>query len=154
MSITRLTKVTLFGSNAGQKAALNDLQRLGCVHLISMGEESRPVALTAPEWIESVAGALRHLIGCTATATSGDRSAECQYRGDRQSGPQKQGTAKGSGRSANLPAAPDQPAEPVGKFYAASPGSNQGDCRDFTFQRTELAVISARRLQQIARSRR
>ena len=63
MSMTRLTKVTLFGSNAGQKAALNDLQRLGCVHLISMGEESRTVALTAPEWIESVAGALRHLIG-------------------------------------------------------------------------------------------
>jgi len=63
MSITRLTKVTLFGSNLEQKAALSDLQSLGCVHLISMREESKPVALTAPEWNESVAGALRHLIG-------------------------------------------------------------------------------------------
>jgi V/A-type H+-transporting ATPase subunit I len=63
MSITRLTKVTLFGSNLEQKAALGDLQSLGCVHLISMREESKPVALTAPEWNESVAGALRHLIG-------------------------------------------------------------------------------------------
>lgn len=63
MSIISLTKVTLFGSNAEQKAALSDLQSLGCVHLISMREESRPVALTAPEWDESVAGALRYLIG-------------------------------------------------------------------------------------------
>jgi V/A-type H+/Na+-transporting ATPase subunit I len=63
VSITRLTKVTLFGSDAEQKAALSDLQSLGCVHLISMREESKPVALTAPEWNESVAGALRHLIG-------------------------------------------------------------------------------------------
>jgi V/A-type H+-transporting ATPase subunit I len=63
MSITKLTKVTLFGSNAEQKAALSGLQSLGCVHLISMREESKPVALTAPEWNESVAGALRHLIG-------------------------------------------------------------------------------------------
>ena len=63
MSITRLTKVTLFGSNLEQKAALSDLQSLGCVHLISMREESKPVALTTPEWNESVAGALRHLIG-------------------------------------------------------------------------------------------
>ena len=62
MSITRLTKVTLFGSNSEQKAALSDLQSLGCVHLISMREESKPVALTAPEWNESVAGALRHLM--------------------------------------------------------------------------------------------
>jgi V/A-type H+-transporting ATPase subunit I len=63
VSITRLTKVTLFGSNLEQKTALNDLQNLGCVHLISMREESKPVALTAPEWNESVAGALRHLVG-------------------------------------------------------------------------------------------
>jgi hypothetical protein len=63
MSITKLTKVTLFGSNAEQNAALSGLQSLGCVHLISMREESKPVALTAPEWNESVAGALRHLIG-------------------------------------------------------------------------------------------
>ena len=63
MSITRLIKVTSFGSNAEQKAALSDLQSLGCVHLTSMHEESRPVALTTPEWDESVAGALRHLIG-------------------------------------------------------------------------------------------
>jgi V/A-type H+-transporting ATPase subunit I len=62
VSITRLTKVTLFGSNAEQKAALSDLQTLGCVHLISMREELKPVALTAPGWHESVAGALRHLI--------------------------------------------------------------------------------------------
>jgi V/A-type H+/Na+-transporting ATPase subunit I len=63
MSITKLTKVTLLGSNAEQNAALSGLQSLGCVHLISMREESKPVALTAPEWNESVAGALRHLIG-------------------------------------------------------------------------------------------
>ena len=63
MSITRLTKVTLFGTNLEQKTALSDLQNLGCVHLISMREESRPVALTAPEWNESITGALRHLIG-------------------------------------------------------------------------------------------
>jgi V/A-type H+-transporting ATPase subunit I len=62
VSITRLTKVTLFGSNAEQKAALSDLQSLGCAHLISMREEPKPVAPTALEWHESVAGALRHLI--------------------------------------------------------------------------------------------
>jgi V/A-type H+-transporting ATPase subunit I len=66
MSITRLTKVTLFGSNAEHKAALGDLQNLGCVHLISMlREESRPVALTAPKWVESVSDALRHLISAS-----------------------------------------------------------------------------------------
>ena len=63
MSIAKLTKVTLFASNAEQKAALSDLQSLGCVHLAAMREEAKPVALTAPEWNESVAGALRHLIG-------------------------------------------------------------------------------------------
>jgi V/A-type H+-transporting ATPase subunit I len=63
MSITKLTKVTLFGSQAEQNAALSGLQSLGCVHLIAMREESKPVALTTPEWNESVAGALRHLLG-------------------------------------------------------------------------------------------
>ena len=63
MSIAKLSKVTLFGSSAQHKSALSDLQSLGSVHLISMREESRPVALTAPAWDESVAGALRHLIG-------------------------------------------------------------------------------------------
>jgi V/A-type H+-transporting ATPase subunit I len=65
MSIARLTKVTLIGTNAEQKAALNSLQNLGCVHLISMREESRPVALTAPEWDEAVSAALRHLLGAS-----------------------------------------------------------------------------------------
>jgi V/A-type H+-transporting ATPase subunit I len=63
MSIARMTKVTLLGTSTEQKVALSDLQNLGCVHLISLGEELKPVALTAPEWNESVAGALRHLAG-------------------------------------------------------------------------------------------
>src|SRR5260221_3919999 len=63
MSIARMTKVTLLGTSTEQKVALSDLQTLGSVHLISLGEESKPVALTAPEWNESVAGALRHLAG-------------------------------------------------------------------------------------------
>ncbi len=63
MSIARMTKVTLLGTSTEQKVALSDLQNLGSVHLISLGEESKPVALTAPEWNESVAGALRHLAG-------------------------------------------------------------------------------------------
>jgi V/A-type H+-transporting ATPase subunit I len=56
-----MTKVTLLGTSTEQKVALGDLQTIGCVHLISPREESKPVALTAPEWNESVAGALRHL---------------------------------------------------------------------------------------------
>src|SRR5258708_12948812 len=63
MSIARMTKVTLLGTSTEQKVALSDLQTLGSVHLISLGEESKPVALTAPDWNESVAGALRHLAG-------------------------------------------------------------------------------------------
>jgi V/A-type H+-transporting ATPase subunit I len=65
MSIARLTKVTLFGTRAEQRSALSDLQKLGCVHLISMRDEPRPVALTAPAWDESVSGALRHLMGAS-----------------------------------------------------------------------------------------
>jgi len=61
MSIARMTKVTLLGASTEQKAALGDLQALGSVHLISLRKESRPVALTAPEWNESVTEALRHL---------------------------------------------------------------------------------------------
>ena len=61
MSITRMTKVTLLGTSTEQKLALSDLQTLGCVHLISLHEEPKPVALTAPGWNESLAGALRHL---------------------------------------------------------------------------------------------
>jgi V/A-type H+/Na+-transporting ATPase subunit I len=63
MSIARMTKVTLLGTSTEQKVALSDLQTLGSVHLISLGEESKPVALTAPDWNESVASALRHLAG-------------------------------------------------------------------------------------------
>ena len=65
MSIAKLTKVTFFGTSAEQRAALSELQKLGCVHLVSMREEPRPVALTAPAWDESVSGALQHLISAS-----------------------------------------------------------------------------------------
>jgi len=65
MSIARMTKVTLLGTSTEQKLALSDLQNLGSVHLISLREELKPVALTAPAWNESVAGALRHLAGAS-----------------------------------------------------------------------------------------
>ncbi|HTD17568.1 MAG TPA: hypothetical protein VK673_20455 [Chthoniobacterales bacterium] len=56
-----MNKISLFGTNTQQRAALDDLQTLGCVHLISTRKESIPVELTTPGWNESLATALRHL---------------------------------------------------------------------------------------------
>ncbi len=62
MSIVRLTKVALFGNTVEQKATLNELQNLGCMHLISAHEELPPVELTPKKWEESAFEAQRHLL--------------------------------------------------------------------------------------------
>jgi V/A-type H+-transporting ATPase subunit I len=61
MSIVSLTKVTLFGSRTEQKATLQELQSLGCMHLISDQKELRPVEFTPLTREESAFEALRYL---------------------------------------------------------------------------------------------
>ncbi len=62
MSIVHLTKITLFGSNPERREVLEELQTLGCVHIITDVKDLPSVEFTPPSAEESDGEALQHLM--------------------------------------------------------------------------------------------
>ncbi len=62
MSIVSLSRVTLCGSSTDKKALLAGLQRLGCMHLVSLQPPPKEPEKTPPERAEDAYRALRYLL--------------------------------------------------------------------------------------------
>jgi V/A-type H+-transporting ATPase subunit I len=62
MSITELCKVTLYGTAADQLKALDELQHLGCMHLIPLQEQKESLVPMPVEQADAARQALRYLL--------------------------------------------------------------------------------------------
>ncbi|MBV9391653.1 MAG: V-type ATP synthase subunit I, partial [Verrucomicrobia bacterium] len=62
MSIVGLTKITLFGTTVEQRQVLEELQTLGCVHIVTEKKEVPSVEFTPPSAEESDREALQYLM--------------------------------------------------------------------------------------------
>jgi len=64
MSIVTLKKITLIGTVGEKDRVLDDLQALGCLHVIPLSEAKRDLKASQPEHAESVQHAMRYLGDC------------------------------------------------------------------------------------------
>ena len=64
MSIVRLKKITLFGLSKEKQKLLDALQKLGCMHLISLRKKDKEPERSHPEQAKGALKALRFLLDC------------------------------------------------------------------------------------------